>query len=88
MWMTFKKAEIAKTLRIGLSIIETKPLNHNWLDFAILSGLVLHQFKKKLLLSHIKLFFSKLKLVKPNKNRFSLLVLLIFTNPLEVQLLN
>ena len=34
-WMTFKKAEIAKTLRNGLSMIETNPLNHNWLDFAI-----------------------------------------------------
>ena len=34
-WMTFKKAEIAKTLRNGLSMIEMNPLNHNWLDFAI-----------------------------------------------------
>jgi hypothetical protein len=34
-WMTFKKAEMAKTLRNGLSMIETKPLNHKWLDFAI-----------------------------------------------------
>ena len=34
-WMTFKKAEMAKTLRNGLSIIETNPLNHNWSDFAI-----------------------------------------------------
>ena len=49
-WMTFKKAEMAKTLKNGLSMIETNPLNHNWLDFVILSGLTLHQFKKKLLL--------------------------------------
>jgi hypothetical protein len=49
-WMTFKKAEMAKTLKNGLSIIETNPLNHNWLDFAILSELTLHQFQKNLLL--------------------------------------
>ena len=49
--MTFKKAEMAKTLRNGLSMIETNPLSHNWSDFAILSGLTLHQFQKKLLLS-------------------------------------
>ena len=34
-WMTFKKAEMAKNLRIGLSMIETNNLNHNWLSFAI-----------------------------------------------------
>ena len=34
-WMTFEKAEMAKTLRNGLSMIETNPLNHKWLDFAI-----------------------------------------------------
>jgi hypothetical protein len=34
-WMTFKKAEMAKTLRNGSSMIETNPLNHKWLDFAI-----------------------------------------------------
>ena len=49
-WMTFKKAEMSKTLKNGLGMIETNPLNHNWSDFAILSGLTLHQFKKKLLL--------------------------------------
>ena len=49
-WMTFKKAEMAKTLRNGLSMIETNSLNLNWSDFVILSGLSLHQFKKKLLL--------------------------------------
>ena len=49
--MTFKKAEMAKTLKNGLRMIETNPLNHNWSDFAILSGVTLHQFKKKLLLS-------------------------------------
>ena len=51
-WMTFKKAEMAKTLENGLSMIETNPLNHNWSHFMILSGLTLHQFQKKLLLSH------------------------------------
>ena len=50
-WMTFKKAEMAKTLKNGLSMIEMNPLNHNWLDFVILLGLTLHQFQKKLLLS-------------------------------------
>ena len=46
-WKTFKKAEIAKTLRNWLSMIETNPLNHNWSHFVILSGLTLHQFQKK-----------------------------------------
>ena len=49
-WMTFKKAEMAKTLKNGLSMIKTNPLNHNWSHFVILSGLTLHQFQKKLLL--------------------------------------
>ena len=49
--MTFKKAEMAKTLENGLSMIETNPLNHNWSHFVILSGLTLHQFQKKLLLN-------------------------------------
>ena len=31
----FKKAEMAKTLRNGLSMIEMNPLNHNWSDFVI-----------------------------------------------------
>ena len=45
--MTFKKAEMAKTLENGLSMIETNPLNHYWSHFVILLGLTLHQFKKK-----------------------------------------
>ena len=45
-WMTFKKAEMAKTLRNGLSMSKMDPLNHKWLDFAIWLGLVLHQFQK------------------------------------------
>ena len=49
--MTFKKAEMAKTLKNGLSMIETNSLNHNWSHFVILLGLTLHQFQKKLLLS-------------------------------------
>ena len=49
-WMTFKKPELDKTLKNGLIMIETNPLNHKWLDFGIQSGLALHQFKKKLLL--------------------------------------
>ena len=49
-WMTFKKAEMAKTLKNGLIMIEINPLNHNWSHFVILSGLTLHQFQKKLLL--------------------------------------
>ena len=55
-WMTFKKAEMAKTLRNGLSMIEMNPLNHNWSHFVILLGLTLHQFQKKLLLSGWKQF--------------------------------
>ena len=53
--MTFKKAEMAKTLKNGLSMVETNPLNHNWSYFVILSGLTLHQFQKKLLLSRFAL---------------------------------
>ena len=34
-WMTFKKPEMDKTLRNGLSMSETDPLNQKWLDFAI-----------------------------------------------------
>ena len=59
--MTFKKAEMAKTLRNGLSMIEMNPLNHNWLYFAIQSGLTLHQFQKKTAVKCIlyqNLFFS------------------------------
>ena len=48
--MTFKKAEMAKTFRNGLSMSETDPLNHKWLDFASCLGLALHQFQKKKLL--------------------------------------
>ena len=52
-WMTFKKAEMAKTLKNGLIMIERNFLNYNWSHFVILSGLTLHQFQKKLLLSQI-----------------------------------
>ena len=51
--MTFKKPEMDKTLRNGLSMIETEPLNHKWLDFVIKLGLALHQFQKNLLLRHV-----------------------------------
>ena len=34
-WMTFKKREMDKTLKNGLSMSEMDPLNHIWLDFAI-----------------------------------------------------
>ena len=34
-WMTFKKAEMAKTLKNGLSMSKTDPLIHKWLDFEI-----------------------------------------------------
>ena len=44
--MTFKKPELEKTLRNGLIMSETDLLNHKWLDFAIQSGLALHQLKK------------------------------------------
>ena len=52
--MTFKKADMAKTLETMFSMIETNPLDHKWLDFVILTGLVLHQFQTKWLLSHEK----------------------------------
>ena len=58
-WMTFKKAEMAKTLENGLSKIETNPLNHIWSHFVILSGLTLHQFQKKLLLRYISCWVIK-----------------------------
>ena len=51
-WMTFKKAEMAKTLENRLSMIEMNP------HFIILSGLTLHQFQKNLLLSSIVSFDS------------------------------
>ena len=60
-WMTFKKAEMAKTLENGLSMIETNPLKHNWSHFVILSGLTLHQFQKKLLLKELRCHNSLLK---------------------------
>ena len=34
-WMTFKKTEMEKTLRNGLSMSKTDPLNHKQLDFTI-----------------------------------------------------
>ena len=57
-WMTFKKAEMAKTLRNGLSMIETNPLNHIWSDLVILLGLSLNRFQKKLLLRKLKLYIG------------------------------
>ena len=69
-WMTFKKADMAKTLKIRFSMIETNPLNHKWLDFVILTGLVLHQFQTKWLLS--KLFFNSFGKSKINLSRSTL----------------
>ena len=52
---------MAKILRNGLNMIEMNPLNHKWLDFVILTGLVLHQFQTKWLLKyHGKLQTRKL----------------------------
>ena len=45
-WVTFKKAEMAKTLWNGLSMSETDPLDNKQLDVAIWLGLALHQLKK------------------------------------------
>ena len=45
-WMTFKKAEMEKNLRNGLSMSETDPLDNKQLDVAIWLGLALHQLKK------------------------------------------
>ena len=67
-WMTFKKAEMAKTLRNGLSMIETNPLNHIWSDLVILLGLSLNRFQKKLLLS---IFVCSMP-YKMNDSRFEL----------------
>ena len=53
-WMAFKKAKMAKTLKNGLSMIKTNPLNHNWSNFVIFSGLALHQFKKKTAVKYLK----------------------------------
>ena len=65
--MTFKKAEMAKSLKNGLNMIETNPLNHNWSHFVILSGLRLHQFQKKLLLSmYLSSSLEKYKLLLRN----------------------
>ena len=61
-WMTFNKAEIAKTLRNGLSMIETNSLNHYWLDFVILLGLVLHQLKKTTVKNTTKYLWKGLKM--------------------------
>ena len=47
--MTFKKPEMDKILKNGLSMSETDPLNHKWLDFAIYFGLALHQLKLPLM---------------------------------------
>ena len=52
--MTFKKAEMAKTLRNGLNMIKMNPLNHKWLDFAIQSGLALHQLRPFYKFQHFK----------------------------------
>ena len=68
-WMTFKKAEMAKTLRNGLSMIETNPLNHIWSDLVILLGLSLNRFQKKLLLNrYLKWLLTYLvsKFMNPN----------------------
>ena len=45
-WMTFKKVEMKKIHRNGLSLRETDPPNHKQLDFVIYLGLALQQFKK------------------------------------------
>ena len=42
--MTFNKPEMDKTLKNGLSMIETDPLNHKWLD---LVGTVIAPVSKK-----------------------------------------
>ena len=44
---------MAKTLRNGLSMSETDPLNHKWLHFGIQMGQALHQLQKNLLLNQL-----------------------------------
>ena len=69
--MTFKKAEMAKTLENGLSMIEMNPLNYNWSHFVILLGLTLHQFQEKLLLStNFDTYGSCLHLIFCYENHF------------------
>ena len=50
--MTFKKTDMAKTLKVRFSMIEMNPLNDKWLDFVILTGLALHQFQTNWLLRY------------------------------------
>ena len=76
-WMTFKKADMAKTLKIRFSMIETNPLNHKWLDFVILTGLALHQFQTNWLLS-MKVAFRSVKYCKEYVNLKNQLTLVSF----------
>ena len=45
------------------SSLSTLCLNHNWSHFVILSGLTLHQFKKKLLLSTWSIILQILQII-------------------------
>ena len=62
-WMTFKKADMAKTLKTRFSMIETNPLNHKWLDFVILTGLALYQFQTNWLLSRHEVDWRKINAI-------------------------
>ena len=68
--MTFKKADMAKTLKIRFSMIETNPLNHKWLDFVILTGLALHQFQTNWLLSARLRYIVASRLLKAKQAKY------------------
>ena len=51
-------------------MIKMNPLNHNWLDFMILSGLTLHQFKKKTAVNiNFYFFFQRIKVIQTTGQR-------------------
>ena len=44
---------------LGVGMSEMDPLNHKWLDFAILPGLALHQFQLQLPTAYKLICFDK-----------------------------
>ena len=62
LWMTFKKAEMEKTLRNGLSMSETDLLQQ-MVRFRHLHCIALHQFQKKTAVKGVCFKGVKLRLV-------------------------
>ena len=75
--MTFKKGEMAKTPRNGLSMIETNPLNHNWLDFAI-QFVRIAPVSKKMLLNKWGPLAGLMAGLVGAKTSFNMLIILLF----------